>query len=135
MDFDGANIKEGARVGVWIISPDTTSKLCSYKLTFYCTNNMDEYEALILGLGVLKDLKAKKIYVHCNSDLIINQIKRAFQTKHPRMRAYGNQILDLLEYFSKYNISVVPREQNHIVDALATSTRIFKIPIYPNKKY
>jgi hypothetical protein len=33
---------------------------------------MVEYEALILGLGVLKDLKAKKIYVHGGYELIIN---------------------------------------------------------------
>jgi ribonuclease HI len=51
MDFDGEVNKEGLGVGVWIISPDTTSKLCSYKLPSDCTNNMVEYEALIFGLG------------------------------------------------------------------------------------
>jgi ribonuclease HI len=72
MDFDGAVNKEGEGAGVWIISPDTTSKLSSYKLAFDCTNNMVEYEHLNLGLGVLNDLKAKKIFVHGNSELIIN---------------------------------------------------------------
>jgi ribonuclease HI len=137
MDFDGAVNKEGAGEGVWIIPPDanSNSKLCSYKLAFDCTNNMVEYEALILGLGILRDLRAKKIYVHGYYELIINQVKGTYQTKHPRMRAYRNLVLDLLENFSEYNISVVPREQNPIADALATSTSVFKIPIYPNKKY
>jgi ribonuclease HI len=47
-------------------------KLCSYKLTFECTNNMVEYEALILGLKVLKELGAKRIAVRKDSELIIN---------------------------------------------------------------
>jgi hypothetical protein len=44
-------------------------------------------------------------------------------------------VLDLLEYFSEYNLSVIPKGKNEIVDALATSTSVFKIPIFPNKKY
>jgi hypothetical protein len=96
---------------------------------------MVEYEALILGLGVLRDLRAEKIFVHGDSELLINQVKGTYQTKHPRMRAFRNLVLDLPEFFSKYNISLVPREQNPITDSLATSTSIFKIPIYPNKKY
>jgi hypothetical protein len=46
--------KEGAGASVWIIPPKTGSKLCSYKFAFDCTNNMAEYEALILGLNTLK---------------------------------------------------------------------------------
>ena len=58
-----------------------------------------------------------------------------YHTKHPRMRSYKNLALDLLEEFSEYDISAIPREKNQIVDALATSNSIFKIPIFPNKKY
>ena len=91
---------------------------------------------MILGLNILKYLKAKRIYVHGDSELVIKQGNGNFQTKHPRMRAYRNSVLDLLEFFStKYTISLIPREQNKIVDSLATSASIFKIPIYPNSKY
>jgi hypothetical protein len=96
---------------------------------------MAEYEALILGLGVLKDLKAKKIFFHGDSKIIINPIKGTYQTKHPRMRTCRNLVLDLLENFYEYNILVVPREKNQIADALDTSISIFKILIDPNKKY
>jgi hypothetical protein len=43
--------------------------------------------------------------------------------------------LDLLEEFSKYDLSAISREKNQITDALATSASIFKIPIFPNKRY
>ena len=75
MGFDGVVSKEGARVGVWIIPPKGTSKLCSFKLAFDYTNNVVEYEALILGLNALKELKAKRIVVHGDSELIINKVK------------------------------------------------------------
>jgi ribonuclease HI len=71
---------------------------------------MVEYEVLILGLGVLRDLRDKNMYVHGYSEIIINQVKGTYQTKHPRMRAYKNLVLDLLEFFSEYKIPVVPRE-------------------------
>ena len=44
-------------------------------------------------------------------------------------------MLELLEEFDEYTISLIPREQNSIVDSLASSACLFKIPIYPNKEY
>ena len=56
MSFDGAVSKEGVGVGVWIRHPSGEPKLLLYKLYFDCTNNIAEYEALVLGLRALKDL-------------------------------------------------------------------------------
>ena len=44
-------------------------------------------------------------------------------------------MLDLLEEFSEYNLLVIRRGKNEIADALVTSTSIFEIPIFTNKKY
>ena len=51
------------------------------------------------------------------------------------MRSYRNLVLDLPQGFKEYHISIIPREQNDIADSLAISVSVFKIPIYPNKKY
>ena len=51
------------------------------------------------------------------------------------MRSHRNAVLDLFENFTEYTLSLIPREKNMIVDALATSASVFKIPINPNKKY
>jgi ribonuclease HI len=134
MSFDGVVRKEGSGAGVWIRPPNVGTKLYSYKLTFDCTNNMAKYEALILGLRVLKELGAKRIVVHGDSELVINQVKVIYQSKHPILRLHRNLVLDLLEEFSECNLSVIPRGQNQIVDALATSASVFKIPIFPNRK-
>ena len=59
MYFDGLVAKVGASACVYIIYPIRDFKGFTYKLTFECTNNVEEYEALLLGLHVLKDLGDK----------------------------------------------------------------------------
>jgi hypothetical protein len=101
MDFDGAVRKEGAGAGVWFHNNKTRySESHSYKLNFQCTNNIAEYEALMLGLKLLKKVGAKQIMVRGDSELIIKQIKGEYATKHPRLRAYRNVVLDALQCFT-----------------------------------
>jgi ribonuclease HI len=135
MDFDGVVSMEGAGEGIWIRPPEGEPKLFSYKLYLNYTNNIDEYEALVLGLKVLKNLQAKKVYIYGDSELIISQVKGSYQAKHPKLRSYRNLVLDLLESFKEYHLSVIPRKKNVIVDALAVSASVFKILVYPNNKY
>ena len=40
-----------------------------------------------------------------------------------------------MKVFKEYQLSVIPRIQNHIVDALAVVASLFQIPIYPNRRY
>jgi len=51
------------------------------------------------------------------------------------LRAYRNLVLDLLEEFLEYNLTMIPRGGNQIADALSTSSLVFKIPFFPNKRY
>jgi hypothetical protein len=46
------------------------------------------------------------------------------------LRAYRNLVLDLLEEFLEYNLTMIPRGENQIADALATSSLVFKIPFF-----
>ena len=63
---------------MWIRSPFSVPnqvpskvQVCSYKLAFDCSNNEAEYEALIVGLKILRKLKAKKIAVYGDFELVI----------------------------------------------------------------
>lgn len=60
MFFDGACSREAAGAGVVLVSPTHEYIHLSFKLTFQATNNITEYEALILGLS-----KAKKMGIKC----------------------------------------------------------------------
>ena len=107
MSFDGVVSKEGSGAGVWIRPPTGDPKLLSYKLYFDCTNNVAEYEALVLGLRVLKGLNAKNIHIYGYSVLVIKQVEGSYQAKHPRLRSYRTLVLDLWESFNEYHFSVM----------------------------
>ena len=64
MNFDGSCTKKSAGAGVWLVDTEKNySESHAFRLDFKCTNNIAEYEALILGLHLLKELGAKKIIV------------------------------------------------------------------------
>ena len=72
LEFDGSVNKLGAGVGVWIHNMQTDhAEGHSYRLNFRCTSNMAEYEALLLGLKLIRDLGATKVSILGDSDLII----------------------------------------------------------------
>jgi ribonuclease HI len=73
--------------------------------------------------------------VRGDSKLVIKQIKGEYATKHPRLRAYRNSILDALQCFTEIDLQVMPRRQNILVDGLATSIATYKIPFHPTHKY
>ena len=136
MYFDGFAAKIGAGSGVYIISPIRDFKALSYKLTFEYTNNVVEYEALLLGLHALKDLGAQKIRVLGDSELVINQVNESYQTRHPRMRAYRNEVWDMLgNFFKKHAIQGVPKHENLVVDSLAVAAGKFETLVAGQREY
>ena len=142
MDFDGAVGNDGARIGIWVHSPFSAPNkvpsnvwVCSYKLAFDCSNNEAKYEALIVGLKILRKMNAKRIVVYGDSELVIKKVKGEYQAKHPWMRAYRNVVLDIVKLFSDYTLTCFPRMKNGIVDELAKATSNLKIPMNSSKKF
>jgi ribonuclease HI len=56
MYFDGSSSKDRSSAGILLISPSEEVITLFYKLEFETTNNIAEYEALVLGLRVAKDM-------------------------------------------------------------------------------
>jgi ribonuclease HI len=136
MFFDGASSSEGAGAGVVFMSPSQETISMSYKLKFETTNNVAEYEALVLGMRATKEMGIREMAVFGDAELIIQQVRNVYQTKHPRLRSYKNEVWDLIDnFFSAFNISFVPREDNVVADSLAVSASRFKIPLLSMVKY
>ena len=108
MSFDGAANKRGEGAGISIRPPIGEPKLLSYKLNFKCTNNVAEYEALILGLKALKDLQSQRVDIKGDSKFVIRQVQGSYQAKHPRMKSYRNLVLDLMGDLKNVNILLSP---------------------------
>jgi ribonuclease HI len=136
MFFDGASSKGGVGTGVVFVSPVQETISLSYKLEFEATNNVAEYEALVLGLRAAKDMGIKEISVFGDAELIIQQIRNIYQAKHPRLRSYRNEVWDLIDsFFLAFNISFIPRGENTVVDSLAISASNFRVPLPPKLRY
>jgi ribonuclease HI len=99
MFFDGASSKEGAGAGVVFISPIQEIISLSYKLEFETTNNVAEYEALVLGLRAAKDTRIEELTMFGDVELIVQHVKNLYQSKHPRLRTYINEVRDLVDSF------------------------------------
>ena len=98
MSFDDSCGKTGSGASVWVHNTEYNhAKGHSYKLNFQCTNNIAEYEALLLGLQLLKKLGTKRIIVYGDSEMIIKKVNGEYTAKHPRLQAYRDDVFDLLE--------------------------------------
>jgi ribonuclease HI len=132
MFFDGASSSMGAGAGVIFISPYQETISLSYKLEFETTNNVAKYEALVLGMRAAKELGIKELSMFGDAELIIQQVRNVYQDNHPRLRSYRNEVWDLIDnFFSTFNITFVPREENTSADSLAVSASLFKASLPP----
>ena len=107
-----------------------------YKLEFQTTNNIAEYEALILGLRVAKDLGIQQLSVFGDYKLIVHQVKDVYQVKLYLLKVYRNEVWDLIDnYFVSFNITYIPRDHNQTVDSLDLEVAYFKVPKLTHLKY
>jgi ribonuclease HI len=132
MFFDRASSSIGAGAGVIFISPCQETISLSYKLEFETINNVEEYEALVLGMRDAKKMGIKEVTVFGDVELIIQQVKNIYWDKHPQIRSYRNEVWDLIDnFFSAFNITFIPREENTSAESLAVSASLFRIPLPP----
>jgi hypothetical protein len=81
-------------------------------------------------------MKIKNLEVFGDVELIIKQVNRQYQAKHPRLRSYRNCVWDLIEnLFTSINFHFVPRSENQHANALAKAASTFTPPTTFNLKY
>ena len=57
-------------------------------LNFPMTNNEVKYEALVVRLDLTKAVRATRVVVHCDSQVITNQVNGDYECKGKRMKKY-----------------------------------------------
>ena len=81
--FDGAFSLQGARAGVLLIAP--TGEHLKYVIKMHfpqekATNNTAEYEGLLAGLRIATKLGIKKVIIHRDSQLVVRQVNKDYQS-------------------------------------------------------
>ncbi|GKU90960.1 hypothetical protein SLEP1_g4897 [Rubroshorea leprosula] len=115
---DRASSSKGSGAGALLIGPDGYRSEHALKFNFDATNNIAEYEALILGLQLALELKISAIQVYSDSQLVVNQINSICEVVDPVMVKYVALVAELKCKFQKFCLRKIPRTENEQVDSL-----------------
>ena len=99
MYFDGSVMAPGLGAGVVLIYLDGSRLRYVIHLHFPVSNNTAEYKALINRLRIAIELGATRLYVHGNSELIIDQVMKESSCKSPLMVPYYQEVRKLKDKF------------------------------------
>jgi ribonuclease HI len=83
------------------------------------TNNMAEYQALLMGLEGALSIGASRITVFADSELMVRQVKGEYRVKSPALLPMHERAMALIRRFKSFSISHVARERNMEADSLA----------------
>lgn len=82
------------------------------------TNNIAEYTGLIKALEHAHKLGARRLLIHSDSELMINQMNGAYKVKHPGLLPLYLQADKLRRSFDQVTLRHVRREHNKRADRL-----------------
>jgi hypothetical protein len=85
---DGAANSRRSGLGIVLISPKGELLEQAVRLNFGTSNNEAEYEALLHCLKTASWLGADSLTIHCDSQLIVNQLSGEYMAKDERMIVY-----------------------------------------------
>ncbi|XP_050890688.1 uncharacterized protein LOC127096117 [Lathyrus oleraceus] len=128
--FDGASNVMGYGIGVILISPKNGYTPLTSRPCFNCTNNIAKYEACIMDIDTVIDLRIKILEVYEDSALVIYQVKGEWETRHHKLISYLDQVVELMVNFKEITFHHIPREENQMAYALATSSSTYKVKFH-----
>jgi len=109
----------GAGASTVIFSPSKIRTSYAIRLELKCTNNIAEYEALLLALRKLKALGIKRAYVKTDSKVIAEHVEKEYKAKDPMLEKYLQAICRMEAHFVGFIATHIPRSENKEADTLA----------------
>ncbi|XP_043717884.1 uncharacterized protein LOC122665814 [Telopea speciosissima] len=126
--FDGSKMEQATGAGVVLRSPEGTKTQVAFQLDFPCSNNQAEYEALILGMGLLLGLKADTVEIIGDSQLVIKQLDGEYQCESEHLVEYYAQAKKLIEGFQDMAVRHIPRSRNQVANDLSQVASSIGLP-------
>ncbi|XP_004305397.1 PREDICTED: uncharacterized protein LOC101305968 [Fragaria vesca subsp. vesca] len=105
--------------GIIITDPEGHSYAYALRFEFKASNNIAEYEALIAGIQLCRELGALHIHIFSDSQLVVNQVAGDFKANQNNVGSYKSLAGALLQHFTSYKLTQIPRAKNSKADALA----------------
>lgn len=126
--FDGSNTVTTSCIGVLTVSPHGHRTKLMFKLDFDCSNNQAEYEALIVALNILANMKVRFVKKKKGDfQLVINQLSGDYQCLNENIIRYFDMAKALLDKFFDYKPKHIKRNENTEANELAQMAFGYKI--------
>ena len=102
-----------------MIAPSSLRTKYVARLEFKTTNNIAEYEGLILGLNKAKALSAMTVLAKTDSQVIAGQVEKEYVIREPELAKYLATVRALERRFQGFTLKYIPRAENAKADELA----------------
>nr|CAB3453764.1 unnamed protein product [Digitaria exilis] len=119
LHFDGAQNRTGSGVGVVFMSPIGVMMRYAIRLHFPASNNMAEYEALLAGLRIGKELGIHRLEARGDSQLVVDQVNGDAKCHNPKLAVYCEAARRAQEKFKGLGFVHLRQEYNKAADELA----------------
>ena len=88
LSVDDSSNQQGSGASVILEGPDDLLIEQALRFAFKANNNQAEYETLIAGMLLAKEMGARGLSAKSDSLLVIGQVTGEYQAKDPQMAAY-----------------------------------------------
>lgn len=88
MEVDGSSCSERSGARIFIKTPDGITIQHALRFRYQATNNEAEYEALISGLHLAKQLGANNVNIQSDSQLVVGPITGKYEAKGEKIKVY-----------------------------------------------
>jgi ribonuclease HI len=85
----------------------------------HSTNNIIEYEALLLALIKMKALGQQTFIIRTDSKVIQEHIEKESEARNPVLMKYLEKVREMERHFKGYSVQHIPRDDNNEADKLA----------------
>jgi ribonuclease HI len=110
-------LKVGA--GIVLIPPEGDILKYAIHLEFLATNNIAEYERLVTGLRLAKELDIRWLFIRGDSQLVAKQVEKEYDCNNEMMAEYLAEVRRMEKFFDRFEVRYVPCLDNRDVDHLA----------------
>jgi ribonuclease HI len=116
---DGSWGTFGARAAAILVAPFKVRICYAIKLYFSCTNNIAEYEALILGLRKLKAMGIRRAILKTDLQVISGHVDKSSKARDPKLEKYLDAVRRLEASFEGFSVKNILRGENEHAYLLA----------------
>jgi ribonuclease HI len=92
-----------------LVAPSKVKTYYAVKLDFSCTNNIAEYEALLLGLRKLKAMGIRRAILKTYSQVISGHVDKSSKARDPKLEKYLDAVQRLEASFEGFSVKNILR--------------------------